>query len=290
MPRIRTVKPEFWRSPDVIELNDFQQLLYIGLWNFTDDEGRGAYDPTAIAADVFLRKYALDPRGVTEDIETAFQAYAERDMVTVYRVNGRDYYQINNWHDHQKINRPQKSKIPPLDQAEQIIHGAFTEHSVNDHGGISEGSRKDHGAFTDRSLREGKGKPFTERSLLTESSDTGEQTPAQSEPVADSLNELAARHFAKEKYPGAYGTPDDPRCAQHVHLAHENVPNCHKCADARRIFQEHAQDAKDQAKAERRAAIDACDLCDENGFREIPGGVAKCDHVAEDVPPWEVAQ
>lgn len=268
MPRIRTVKPEFWRSPDVIELDDFQQLLYIGLWNFTDDEGRGAYDPTAIAADIFLRKYALDPRGVTADIEEAFKAYAERDMVTVYRVRGRDYYQINNWHSHQKINRPQKSKIPPLDQAEHIIHGGFTEHSVNDHGGISEGSLRDHGSFTDRSLREGKGSDSVNvHGTLTESAEQGDN-PA---PFFESLDALADAH-AHTNPTQAFGTIDDPRCAKHKDLDH--APACWDCKQAGDIFRAEAE-AEKQA---RRDAINNCDLCDDSGMRDTGQGLARCTH------------
>lgn len=283
MPRIRTVKPEFWRSPDVIELDDFQQLLYIGLWNFTDDEGRGAYNPTAIAADIFLRKYALDPRGVTHDIEEAFKAYAERDMVTVYRVRGRDYYQINNWHSHQKINRPQKSKIPPLDQAEHIIHGAFTEHSVNDHGGISEGSLRDHGAFTDRSLREGKGSDSVNvHGTLTESAEQGDN-PA---PFFNSVDALADAHAqeqtAGKPATGVHGTIEDPRCTKHKDL--DRAPACWDCKKAGDVL-------KTRAEAEKQARLDAitnCDLCDENGMREVPGGLTRCNHQPEeDTPPWE---
>lgn len=275
MPRIRTVKPEFWRSPDVIELDDFQKLLYIGLWNFTDDDGRGAYNPTAIAADIFLRKYALDPRGVTHDIEEAFRAYAERDMVTVYRVKGRDYYQINNWHAHQKINRPLKSKLPPLDQAEQIIHGAFTEHSVSDHGGITEGSVRDHGAFTDRSLWEGKGRDsLSAHGTLTEDSVNQEETP---EP--QSLDDLAARYADAQDHPDAYGTIDDPRCHKHKDL--DRAPACWACKQA-------GDTLKARAEQEREAMLQArrnCPLCDDQGMYDTGNGLARCTH--EDSPPWE---
>lgn len=272
MPRIRTVKPEFWRSPDVIELDDFQQLLYIGLWNFTDDEGRGAYDPTAIAADIFLRKYALDPRGVTEDIKEAFRAYAERDMVTVYRVKGRDYYQINHWKDHQKINRPQKSKFPPLDQAEHIIHGAFTEHSVNDHGGISEGSLRDHGSFTDRSLREGKGgDSLNDHGAISEHSVNRELTGMQTT-QPENLDDLAARYADALNTTDAYGTIDDPRCTKHKDLDH--APKCWDCKKAGDILRAEAE-AEKQA---RRDAINNCDLCDDNGWVIGTNPAVKCTH------------
>lgn len=56
---------------------------------------------------------------------------------------------------------------------------------------------------------------------------------------------------------------------------------------------ERSRAATDNARAERRAAIDACPLCDDNGKREVPGGLARCDHrppESTDTPPWEAAQ
>lgn len=56
---------------------------------------------------------------------------------------------------------------------------------------------------------------------------------------------------------------------------------------------ERSRAATDDARAARRAAIDACELCDDNGKREVPGGLARCDHrppEASDTPPWEAAQ
>nr|DAI60139.1 MAG TPA: replisome organizer [Caudoviricetes sp.] len=145
MARIRTIKPEFWRSPDVMGLSYFQRLLFIGLWNLADDHGRGNYDPSAIAADLFLTEYSLNPHGVLTDVSCAFAEYEKRDMVTVYHVKKRDYFQIANWRSHQKPNRPTDSKIPTIDQAEYIVHGGLTEGSVNTHGGISEDSLPEQG-------------------------------------------------------------------------------------------------------------------------------------------------
>ena len=39
MARIRTVKPEFWASEQVMECSPIARLLFIGLWNFCDDAG-----------------------------------------------------------------------------------------------------------------------------------------------------------------------------------------------------------------------------------------------------------
>ena len=220
MPRIRTVKPEFWRSPDIMELTLFQRLLYIGLFNFSDDDGRGQYNPTGIAADIFIREYATSPREVIGEIEAAFQAYQDHEMVTLYRVGGRNYYQINNWNSHQKINRRTPSRIPPPEQRQQPTHGGITEGSLSPHGGltegslsphggITEGSLSPHGGLTEDSLREGKGKEG--KGELTEDSVNRELTETEPDPPPQTLDELSARYAAEEKAPGIYGTPQEPR-------------------------------------------------------------------------------
>lgn len=140
MARIRTIKPEFWRSPDVMALSYFERLLYIGLWNLADDEGRGVFDPAAIAADLFLTEYSLSPHGVLTEVSCAFERYEKQGMLAVYEVKNRRFFQILNWSDHQRPNRPSASKFPPLDQGKRIIHGGLTEDSVNAHGGLTAGT------------------------------------------------------------------------------------------------------------------------------------------------------
>lgn len=278
MPRIRTVKPEFWRSPDIMELTLFQRLLYIGLFNFSDDDGRGQYNPTGIAADIFIREYATSPREVIGEIEAAFQAYQDHEMVTLYCVGGRNYYQINNWNSHQKINRRTPSRIPPPDQRQQPTHGVLSEDSVRTHGGITEGSLSPHGGLTEDSLREGKGREGKGDSLnahgtLTEHSVNRELTGKESPiPEPQSLDDLAARYADAQDRPQAFGTIDDPRCAKHKDL--DRAPACWECKKAGDILKAREADAKQ----ERLDAIANCDRCDDNGMRDTGQGLTRCNH------------
>ena len=43
--RIRTIKPDFWTDAKVSKLTYLARLLFIGLWNVADDEGRFKSDP-----------------------------------------------------------------------------------------------------------------------------------------------------------------------------------------------------------------------------------------------------
>ena len=153
MARIRTIKPEFWRSPDVMELDNFQKLLFIGLWNLADDEGRGVFSPEAIAADLFLTEYSLRPHGVLTDVSNAFLMYSELDMVQLYSVGRRKYFQVQNWGKHQKINRPTPSKFPAPDQGVCIVQCEVIEDALDTHGGLTEDSVRTH----DRNREQGTG-------------------------------------------------------------------------------------------------------------------------------------
>lgn len=53
MARIRTIKPEFWSSEQVMESRPLARLLFIGLWNFCDDGGNHPLSPRTIKALVF---------------------------------------------------------------------------------------------------------------------------------------------------------------------------------------------------------------------------------------------
>lgn len=137
--RIRSIKPEFWRSADTADLNIFTRLLFVGLWNYVDDNGVGEDNLNLIRSDLF-------PRDPIESVESLIQCglseLSLKAQIVRYRdvKNGRRYFKVENWH-HQKINRPTKSLKPlPTSADVEIIAD-----SVNDHGGLTEDSLQDLG-------------------------------------------------------------------------------------------------------------------------------------------------
>ncbi len=53
MARIRTIKPEFWTSEQIMECSPMARLLFIGLWNFCDDRGVHPVAYKTLKAEVF---------------------------------------------------------------------------------------------------------------------------------------------------------------------------------------------------------------------------------------------
>lgn len=111
MARIRTIKPEFWGSPDVAKLSRDARLLLIGIMSMADDDGRFLAAPTAINGFVFPNddvSNAKISRWLAECSEGS-------EPVHLYESNGVHYGVLPNWHKHQVINRYTPSRLPAPD-------------------------------------------------------------------------------------------------------------------------------------------------------------------------------
>lgn len=91
-----------------------------------------------------------------------------------------------------------------------------------------------------------------------------------------------ARDFQTTPTPTPIFDPEHPRCARHAHIPPgQPVPNCRDCGDIRQQARAMAADeaaAVDEAKADHRARVEACEVCDENGMRPTSLGLARCTH------------
>lgn len=115
--RIRTIKPEFWASESVGRLSRDARLLFIGLWNFADDYGRGRGAFAVIASSLF--PYDDDAR---ESVESWFMQLHKEGMVRRYLGHdGNWYYDIPKWNEHQSISHPRKSAFPPFAEVYQDL-------------------------------------------------------------------------------------------------------------------------------------------------------------------------
>lgn len=106
MPRIRTIKPEFWTSEQVIELSIPARLLFIGMWNFCDDKGVMPATPRSLKAKVLP---ADDLR--VDDIKAMVGELIAHGLLIEFEANGERWWHVTGW-KHQIINRPTKSSFP----------------------------------------------------------------------------------------------------------------------------------------------------------------------------------
>lgn len=103
MARIRTIKPEFWTDEKIVQLPFHARLLFIGMWNFADDDGRMKDHPDRIKMQVLPN----DDIDITLTIDILLAAnlierwHGEEDSVLV----------IKGFKEHQVVSHPAKSKI-----------------------------------------------------------------------------------------------------------------------------------------------------------------------------------
>lgn len=112
MPRIRTIKPEFWTAGQILECSRDARLLFIGLWNFCDDEGRHPLRLRQIKAEVFPADQDID----TEGIRRMLDELSANDLTRIYRCPEGEFIEVTGWKRHQKIDRPQPAKYPSPNQ------------------------------------------------------------------------------------------------------------------------------------------------------------------------------
>jgi hypothetical protein len=110
--RIRSIKPEFWRSQDISSLEWEIRLLFIGLWSYVDDNGVGVDRESVIAADLFADDLSREPRDTLATVSRGLQTLSERGQIVRYTVAGKRFLEITNWKQHQKIDHPNKDRYP----------------------------------------------------------------------------------------------------------------------------------------------------------------------------------
>lgn len=107
MARIRTIKPEFWTSEQVMQCTPLSRLLFIGIWNFCDDAGNHPLSAITIKALVFPGDAIA-----VEEIRRMLDELSESGLLSFYSASGKHYLHVNGW-QHQKIDKP-TVKFPPF--------------------------------------------------------------------------------------------------------------------------------------------------------------------------------
>ena len=171
MGRIRTIKPEFFTSPDVAALDHFTRLVFIGVWTHCDDHGRCLYDPRLIRAALF----ALDDGVSPEDLRKSLETLHEGGQVVIYDHGNRAYLEVAKWADHQRVSHPGKDRLPASSHPDSILRkvsGESRETLVpeqgtgnREQGNIAAPAAEDRNAIWDALIDEvGEAKTATERS------------------------------------------------------------------------------------------------------------------------------
>lgn len=165
MARIRTVKPEFWTDEKVVECSIAARLLFVGMFNFSDDNGNLVNSPKRIKMQVF-------PADII-DCEPLLNELMAHGLLHEYSVNNVSYLNIKGFNKHQKINRPSRTDIPKME---------FHEDSLSNHGELTDGRDT-----------EGKGEGKEEHNTqAAEATCADELIPE--EPIPNNVQDMAGRY------------------------------------------------------------------------------------------------
>lgn len=111
MPRIRTVKPGFFRHELLQELEVSHKslkpmLVYQGLWTQSDKFGRFEWKPKTLKLDILPF--------IPFDIEKSMDILVDNNFVTRYEVSGKQYGQIDTFTKHQRVSGKEAQDISRL--------------------------------------------------------------------------------------------------------------------------------------------------------------------------------
>lgn len=113
MARIRSIKPEFWSSEQVMECSTTARLLFIGLWNFCDDAGNHTLSIKTIKAEIFPAD-EID----LATIQRLLDELSSNELIVYYAHENKHFLHVTGW-QHQKIEKP-TVKHPPYNPEKSV--------------------------------------------------------------------------------------------------------------------------------------------------------------------------
>lgn len=107
MARIRSIKPEFWTDEKIVELDFADRLLFIGLWNFADDQGYLDLRPKRIKMQVFP--------GDDYDVLGGLKRLWESSLLSLYETDQGVVVSVKHWQRHQRVSNPARERFKAHD-------------------------------------------------------------------------------------------------------------------------------------------------------------------------------
>jgi DnaD/phage-associated family protein len=114
MPRIRSIKPQFWLDEKLGNLPRDARLTYIGLWNLADDGGVFEWRPQKIRAQLFPYDLELKDKHIEEWLKLL---EGTEDIIQFFNEEGKPFGYIASFLEHQDIKKPSGWRFakPPKD-------------------------------------------------------------------------------------------------------------------------------------------------------------------------------
>ena len=112
--RIRSTKPEFWRSETIASLDWDVRLVLKGVESYVDDNGVGKDSVVLICADVFPHDLARDS-GTLARVSRALRKLTEANLIARYTLEGEPLLYVRRWKFIQRVDKPNRGRLPRPD-------------------------------------------------------------------------------------------------------------------------------------------------------------------------------
>ena len=105
MARKRMIDPKFWQDDKMMSLTPMHRLLFIGIWNYSDDAGIHKNSDSMLKAEVF----PCDDITV-EEVGQLKDKLIQQQLIVPFNSEGIELFYVKNWKIYQAIQKPIPSK------------------------------------------------------------------------------------------------------------------------------------------------------------------------------------
>ncbi|MFF9565760.1 hypothetical protein ACF1AJ_20595 [Leifsonia sp. NPDC014704] len=113
--RIRSTRPEFWRSERIASVDWEPRLLLKGLESYVDDNGVGKDDEELIVGDLFQRDLVRNPSRTLARVSEGLTVLRSAGLIHRYSAEGTRLLFVSFWDSIQRIDKPQAGRFPRPD-------------------------------------------------------------------------------------------------------------------------------------------------------------------------------
>ena len=99
------IDPKFWSDDKMMALTTRHRLLFIGIWNFSDDGGIHKNSNNMLKAEVFPCDDII-----VKEVGKLKDELIELELIIPFQSNGIELFYVKNWKIYQSIQKPIPSK------------------------------------------------------------------------------------------------------------------------------------------------------------------------------------
>jgi hypothetical protein len=127
--RIRSTRPNFWRSGRIASVSWDARLVLKGLESYVDDNGAGKNDIALIVGDLFQRDLIREPSRTVARVSEAISELSQAGLLWLYDDDGTDLLYIAFWDECQRVDKPQAGRFRRPDGTSEYKSSVIRESS-----------------------------------------------------------------------------------------------------------------------------------------------------------------